>query len=114
MTHHESPENPADAVPWKGPEGSPSTKATRSVPVRTLVSSLKISVGTILYRARLILGDTITEVGSLVTLGMIGSKILETGQLCSAVRCQMDNYPTGCQGGSDPLGIMQAWIRDDC
>lgn len=37
--------------------------------------------------------DTSTEVGPLVKMGIIGPKISETRQLCSAIRSQINNYP---------------------
>lgn len=57
-------------------------------------------MGAILCRAELTVGDTSTEVGPLGAMEMMGSKILETRGLCSAVRSQIDNYPNEWQGQS--------------
>ena len=59
---------PSRCCTWKGPERPAFAKTTRSALVRMLVAApLRIPVGTILCRARLLDGAIITEVGPLGT-----------------------------------------------
>ena len=73
---------PSRCCTWKGPERAAFTKTTRSALVRMLVTApLRIPVGTILCRARLLDGAIITEVGPLGTTRISSVQSLSRVQL---------------------------------
>ena len=83
---------PSRCCTWKGPERPAFAKTTRSALVRMLVAApLRIPVGTILCRARLLDGAIITEVGPLGTTRI--SSVQSLSQSCPTLCDSMDFRP---------------------
>lgn len=83
-------------VPCKGPEDTTSTEEVRNTLVRGRHVSLKISVDVLFYRPCMTIEDAIIEMTSLISMGMIGSRIAESKQHLTT----KDNVGTSAFKGS--------------